>query len=196
MAQPTQHVVVLTGGPGAGKTTLLRELARVGHAVVPEAAIDVIAELIAEQGAIEAVRSWRQSHPVDFQLRIANRQVALEALGRSLATPLLFCDRGLIDGVAYLERLGIEAPVVLQQQIELARYDTVFLLETLSTATARPETGRISSREESRILSERLAAAYQRYGHTVRWLPELPVAERLARVHAELGLVVVPGRSQ
>ena len=35
--------IILTGAPGAGKTVLIRELERLGHAVVEEAATDVIA---------------------------------------------------------------------------------------------------------------------------------------------------------
>lgn len=42
---------VLTGAPGAGKTMLLRALAERGHAVVEEAATDVIAALLADEVA-------------------------------------------------------------------------------------------------------------------------------------------------
>lgn len=52
---------VVTGAPGAGKTSILRELARLGYAVVTEAATDVI---VAAQALGEA-EPWRGPGFVD-----------------------------------------------------------------------------------------------------------------------------------
>ena len=37
--------VVLTGGPGSGKTSLVEHYQKAGHAIVPEAALQIIQEL-------------------------------------------------------------------------------------------------------------------------------------------------------
>ena len=40
---------ILTGAPGAGKTSILQALAAGGHAVVPEAATDVMTARLAQE---------------------------------------------------------------------------------------------------------------------------------------------------
>ncbi|MFD0634363.1 AAA family ATPase [Catenulispora yoronensis] len=57
---------VLTGTPGAGKTTVIEELRRRGHAVVGEAATEVIAR---RQAAGEA-EPWEAAGFVDLVLDV------------------------------------------------------------------------------------------------------------------------------
>lgn len=187
-----QRVAVLTGGPGAGKTTLLQALAArgdAGVAIVPEAAIQVIDGLIAETGSVEGSRAWRTANLLEFQLRIARKQVALEQAARASAAELVFCDRGLIDGLAYLARRGEDVPTELRALVEAARYDAVFLLATLTRFDERADSGRISTRTDSLELADALRDAYAERGHTVIDVPEATVDERVALVLDQLGSV-------
>ena len=96
--------IVVTGGPYAGKTTLVEALRAEGCAVAPEAALQVIAALANELGP-ERARAWREEHPERFQVRIAELQLELAARAERSGPELVACDRGLLDGIATVNRL-------------------------------------------------------------------------------------------
>lgn len=170
--------IVLTGGPHSGKTTLLAELGARGYPTVPEAAIGIIDELVAELGT-EGAREWRRGHVPEFQERIAHRQLELEHLGRGAGNATCFCDRGLVDGLAYLRLAGVEPPGFLLEAVQRSRYDAVVLCDICLPFKTREQTGRTSSLERAREIEARLVACYVELGYAPLRLPAIaPVQAR------------------
>ena len=149
--------IVLTGGPHSGKTSLLEELARRGFQVVPEAAIGIIEALVAELGR-EQARAWRQSHVPQFQERIARAQVELERSARAASAATCFCDRGLIDGLAYMRLVGASPTPYISQAVAESNYDAVVLCEICLPFKPRVETGRTSDLQRAREIEANLIA--------------------------------------
>ena len=176
--------VVLTGGDHAGKTTLVEAFRSEGHAVVGEAALQVIEELNAELG-VDAQRRWREANWTEFQARVAALQGALEEQARASGAEVLVLDRGLPDGIAFCQLARVELPAALRTDLR-GRYDRVLLLDTVTPFAARSETGRLGGLERSRALRDRLAMVYGELGYEPEPLPLLPLAERMERVRALL----------
>jgi predicted ATPase len=178
--------VVITGGPGSGKTTLVEALERRGYATVPEAALQVIDELNARHG-VDGQKAWRGAHRAEFQELVLARQIALEDAAGD--PPVLFLDRGRLDGVAYCRFFAVPMPPGYLERARAGRYDRVLVLDTLASFAERGASGRTSTREDSHALGRALDAEYRAAGHAVARLPELrDVEARLAFVLDLLGL--------
>lgn len=113
--------VLITGCSGGGKSTLLAELARRGHRTVAEPGRRVIArERVARGDALP----WRD--PVRFlRACLAMAEADFAAAGAGLTV----FDRGVIDAVAGLRRIGFASDGTAEGAAALARcrYDRVFL---------------------------------------------------------------------
>jgi predicted ATPase len=172
------ELIVVTGGSYAGKTAVIDALAERGHAVTAESAIEIIEELNDELG-VEGQIAWRRSHQADFQRRVSERQFERERRARALDVPHVFCDRGLLDGLAYCRMAGIDWPPALHAHAATTRYAHVFVLETLANFDPRAGTGRIDSREDSVRVAALLAELYEPRSDAVTVIPERPVAARV-----------------
>jgi predicted ATPase len=181
------ELVIVTGGACSGKTSLVNELAARGFETTTEAAYEVIAELTRVHGLAEQAR-WRSANQVEFQREVTRRQHAREVTARRSAAPLVFCDRGVLDGQAYCEVAGVQWPDDLHALARPARYAHVFLLQTLSVFDPRPETGRIDSHDESVRVASLLEALYRPRTTALTRLPEQPIADRADLVLRALGL--------
>jgi predicted ATPase len=189
----TSWFVAITGGPGSGKTSLVNHLGSLGYATVPEAGIQLIEELNRELGVRGQVE-WRQGHRAEFQRRVMERMVALEAACTAAEGSLVFCDRGLPGALAYAELFGIRVDRDLRSLVDRRRYLQVFILDTLTDFPARAATGRTSDRKRSVRLNALLFKAYRSYGYSPIRVPELSIEERAQLVLSELGEPT--GRSQ
>ncbi len=183
--RPVGERVVITGGTFSGKTTLVRALSERGFRTVPEAAIQVIEELIPLMGVEEQVR-WRQANPIEFQMRVLQRQIELEAAVGPGEFPVFF-DRGRPDGVAYMRLGGHALPAALQSALDDLPYGRVFLLETLAEFDQRSDSGRTSDRERSLRTRDHLRDVYNESGYEPVLLPEMALAKRVATVLSHLG---------
>lgn len=102
---------ILTGAPGSGKTAILRQLEIDGHAVVEEAATDVIAL----QQALGWPEPWREPGFADQVLDLQRkRQLAAEADARGV----VFFDRSPVCTLALCRYLDLTAPRHLFEEIE------------------------------------------------------------------------------
>jgi predicted ATPase len=112
MSAPTIFRIVLTGGPCGGKSSAMARLHAhlTAHGLqvyrVPEASTALLS------GGI-VVKNAPLSHMVSFQRGIVRVQLAMEgafdAFARTVGRPaVLFCDRGVMDGAAYLPRAAWE----------------------------------------------------------------------------------------
>jgi len=187
---PQPHVppvkIAITGGPHSGKTTLLAELAARGFAVVPEAAISVIEELVAELGRDRA-RAWRLTHVPQFQERIAQRQLQLEYAARQESAAAVFCDRGLVDGLAYMRLAGAPPTPFVKAAVASSRYDLIVLCEICLPFKPRIETGRTSDLRRAREIEASLVVTYREFGYHLLRLPaEATVASRADLLLEEL----------
>lgn len=146
---------ILTGGPGSGKSSIILALEHAGEYTVREAAEDYI-RLRQAQGQKEP---WKDA---DFQEQILRLQMQREARIPQDAKRA-FLDRGLLDGLAYAEP-GTEAYERIEEEASKARYDGVFLIETLGqtekTAVRR------ENHEEAVRLGEKLEQVYKEHGYS------------------------------
>jgi predicted ATPase len=112
--------VVITGGPCAGKTEVWRFLGEAfpQSVLVPEAATELI---------LAGRTEWSLGLE-NFQRAVFERQQVLEeeALNKGL---LLLCDRGLLDGVAYLP--GLLSVFDVSGEAILSRYELVIQLAVI-----------------------------------------------------------------
>ncbi len=170
---------ILTGAPGAGKTVLLRALERAGHAVVEEAATDVIA-LAQAEGVAEP---WTDPGFVDAIVRL---QIQREM--RAAGDPIFF-DRSPVCALALARFLG--HPVSPLLATELARIAAegvyqrrVFLVRGLGFIT--PTAARRIGLEEARAFEAAHEAAYRELGFELVSVAAGSVGERVKAVLARI----------
>jgi len=101
--------IILTGAPGAGKTVVLRQLEVMGHAVVEEAATDVIA-LAQAKGITEPHRDPSFIDAI-VTLQERRRRAAAAADGT------IFHDRSPICCLALAQHLGFPVSAVLAEAL-------------------------------------------------------------------------------
>jgi hypothetical protein len=122
---------------------------------VPEAATELIL----------AGKSEESLGPVDFQLAVFERQCRLEeeALEKGF---LLICDRGLLDGLAYLPDL-LSRLDVSREEI-MSRYAMVIQLEVIRDARVyatycRTNPARHEEHERALVLEKKLKGIYEKH---------------------------------
>jgi predicted ATPase len=132
--------IVLTGGPCSGKTTIQRALKEEfpGQVLlVPEVATLLLAGGFPVPGEH---LPWSPQWQASFQSAVLQVQLALEDTyilqAQHQGTPLVICDRGLLDGAGYTPG-GLPAfsrAFGIDVEAALRRYDAVLHLESLATA--------------------------------------------------------------
>jgi predicted ATPase len=176
MQPPTIHRIVLTGGPCAGKSTALAHvtgwLSASGLQVyrVPEAST-----LLLDGGAVVVGATPEQL--LTFQRGVLRLTLALEesllAVARASGRKaVLVCDRGAMDGSAYIEpgswRRLLEETDLEEADLREHRYHAVIHLVTAALGAegcygADSNAVRYETLEEARGVDERLRRAWR--GH-------------------------------
>ena len=171
------HRYILTGAPGAGKTVLLRALERAGHAVVEEAATDVIA-LAQAEGVTEP---WTDPGFVDAIVTLQRRRET-RAVGE-----VVFFDRSPVCALALARFLGHPVSPLLREElrrIEGLYERRVFLVRGLGFVT--PTSARRISLGDALRFEAVHEAAYRELGYElIPVAPDTP-AKRAAAVLAGL----------
>jgi predicted ATPase len=171
------HRYILTGAPGAGKTVLLRALERAGHAVVEEAATDVIA-LAQAEGVAEP---WSDPGFINAILRL-QRQREARAVGE-----IVFFDRSPVCALALARFLGHPVSPLLRDELERIEgfyQRRVFLVRGLGFIT--PTAARRISLEDALRFEAAHEEAYRELGYELIPIAPGTPAERAAAVLAGL----------
>ncbi|MQG04902.1 MAG: ATP-binding protein [SAR202 cluster bacterium] len=158
---------LFTGAPGVGKTTLIEYLKSIGYSVVRETARDVIEQQQKNNGTI---LPW--INQMAFQKRVLGIQLERE---NNISSNLVFIDRGILDGIAYLRVAGLEVPNLFYKNA-YNRYDCVFLIEPLPKYVQDHQ--RKEKRKVSKKLHSTLKETYQEFGYKIISVPANSVKER------------------
>ena len=170
---------ILTGAPGAGKTVLLRGLERAGHAVVDEAATDVIA-LAQAEGVAEP---WTDPGFVDAIVTLQGQREA-----RAVGDPVFF-DRSPVCALALARFLGHPPSPLLRAALDRIAAENiyqrrVFLVRNLGFVT--PTAARRISLEDALRFEAVHEAAYRELGYDLVAVRAAAVGDRVAAVLEEI----------
>jgi predicted ATPase len=166
---------ILTGAPGSGKTAILRQLELNGHAVVEEAATDVIAL----RHALGQPEPWREAGFVD-QIVSLQRQRQLSAAGGTT-----FFDRSPVCTLALCRYLEVAVSHRLLGEIDrvLAEHvysRTVFFVRNQGFVQATA--ARRISFEDSLVFEHVHELTYRELGFDLIEVPAAPLDVRAAIV--------------
>jgi len=166
------RAVVLTGCSSGGKSTLLAELARRGHRVFTEAG----RQIVKEQDWIGGdALPW--TAPAKFAELVLSRGLhqRITAAGTG---GLAFLDRGIVESLAALERLGLPVPDHFRRAAEVCRYDETVFVAPPWPELFRPDAERRHGFEAAVAEYGPLTATYERLGYRLVELPKVDVAAR------------------
>lgn len=165
--------IVITGGPCGGKTSaipfLVKELTALGYLpfVVPEAPTILMNAGITPRGGVVPLATFQESV---LELFITLEDAAVRAaLESGHAKPVIICDRGILDAMAYMPKDMFEAMMLARgitiESLRNERYTAVFHMQ--STAIGAPQfysttnnPARLESFEEAQVADERTFAAW------------------------------------
>lgn len=187
--------IVITGGPCAGKTTVLSQLTQVfterGYKVlvVPESATELI-----PNGIVPGMLGMSME---EFQRVILCKQINKEELYDTIALNLekdygkvlVLCDRGLMDGQAYVSREDFDKALgefFLSRSDAFSRYDGVIHLVTAAKAqsaglyTTENNAARRETAEEAIEVDDKTLAAWVGCPHLRAIQPQDSFEEKLA----------------
>lgn len=169
---------VLTGAPGAGKTAVLRLLEVSGHAVVEEAATDVIAL----GHALGRGEPWRDRDFIDKVTRLQQQRQGSAAAAGDAA---VFFDRSPVCTLALSRYLGRTTSRLLAAEVSRivaeGTYDaTVFFVH--NQGFIEPTAARRISFEDSLIFEQLHEQAYRELGFKLIDVPAGPLNDRAALI--------------
>lgn len=169
--------IAITGGPCAGKSTALswinEEFTKKGYKVlfIPETATELITG---------GVAPWTCETDIDFQTAILKLQLAKEEIFEEVAQHLydaqkvlIVCDRGTLDGKAYIEKHNFDKILnnlhFTETQLK-DNYDAVFHLVTAAKGasefyTLANNSARTETIEEAIANDDKIISAWTGHSH-------------------------------
>lgn len=168
--------IVITGGPCAGKSTALErvksEFSKMGYEVlfVAETATELISG---------GVTPWTCASSEEFQRCVLQLQVEKERIFEKAAKTmraekvLIVCDRGALDGKAYMTEAEFSSALELVGSNEVAlrdQYGAVFHLVSVAKGaaefyTTNNNSARTETLSEAAALDEKLISAWTGHPH-------------------------------
>jgi predicted ATPase len=169
---------ILTGAPGAGKTAVLRLLEVRGHAIVEEAATDVIAL----SSALGHQEPW---HDHGFIDQVVTLQRHRQNASRAAASGTVFFDRSPVCTLALSRYLSLAPSRLLASEVGRVltdgRYETtVFFIRNQGFVQATA--ARRISFQDSLIFEQLHEQAYRDLGFQLVEVPAGPLTERAALI--------------
>lgn len=169
-AKPIKYVI--TGGPSFGKTTLISALERRDFKCISEVATMLINEAL-DKG---------EEHPAKnrdtFQKNILSTQIKLEEKVDKYEGKV-FCDRGLLDGIAYYRFDGLIPPEYIIDKVGQTDYELIFLVSPLKRY--KKDVVRTENQEEALRIHDFIREVYEEFGYKnkIVEIPDLSVEERV-----------------
>lgn len=155
--------VVITGGPCSGKTSLIERISEFGYTVVEEAATQIISKGIYHP----------QKEPLKFQRHVLSRQIFLEKKAESETDGLIFCDRGIYDGLAYLRFFNVP-----EDKLELPERWNYLMAFHLEQLEYKKDEIRFETPKEAHKISELIREVYIEKGIPVEHVPVMNISQR------------------
>lgn len=211
--------VVLTGGPGGGKTSVLNAIKKMAEEdgkykniiklgdkkikliTVPETATELISNGITPTEA-EKVYDFQEAL---FKIQRAKEENAMNVLkfGYDADIVLFIYDRGLLDGMAYLDTKGEFENILFSngvQELELLdSYDLV--IDLLSTAVCSPDKyssesnqSRYEDKEWAKSVDERTTAMWVGHRNMRVFDSSVPLEEEVENVINYLTNYILSGK--
>ncbi|WP_106403126.1 AAA family ATPase [Actinocorallia populi] len=173
---------VLTGAPGAGKTAIAHRMRKRGHAVIDEAATDVIA---CRQSRGEE-EPWNGPGFIEEIVRVQRRRQRASA---DAGTVVQIYDRSPLCTLALARYLDRPVPAALSAEIDrMTRenvYDPqVFFVHPIGFIVATA--ARRISFEESLVFARVHEQVYREHGYGLIDVPPGPVEERVALIEERI----------
>ncbi|MBN9228022.1 AAA family ATPase [Legionella steelei] len=178
---------IFTGTPGSGKTSVILALKRLGYAVIPESATDVIAK----EQAKGTVSPWEQTDFVDKivltqKLRQLNAHGALQFYDRSP-----FCAYALGRYSAHWHHRDFAPSPVLLEEVDRCLkagiyQRKVFFFENLGFI--EPTSARKIRYEDALIFEQIHIDVYKEFGFEIVLVPKKTITERCEFVLETLGI--------
>lgn len=170
--------IIITGGPGAGKSTLIDRIRLLGYPCIDEAARVVINQYYAQN-----ISPWGNMQ--EFV------RLVYERIFPELQKPLhgtTFCDRSILDCIAYLKEAGMSVPDYLKEFDPHLYYSReVFILPPWQEIY-RQEKARQQAYDKAILLYQSIVSTYQDYGFWLTEVPPLKVGERIDFIFEKLNM--------
>jgi len=170
--QKRNQLIMISGCSGSGKSTLLAELAHRGFQTFAEPGRQIVKEQLHIDG--DALPWLNAVKFVDLVVSRAMHQMVTAAQSDGVA----FFDRGIVDGIAALERLRLPVPPHLSNALEKYRYHQTVFLSPPWPEIFRNDSERRHSFDDAVIEYVDLERAYARQGYECVPLPKLDVGPR------------------
>ncbi len=177
----TDRFVVITGCSGGGKSMLLAELARRGFTVVPEAGRQIVRE-----------QDWTGGDALPWTAPVRFAELAVSRcvqglIGVAREPGPVFFDRGPVDQLAGLERLGLPVPASVAGAAARCRYNRTVFVAPPWPAIFAADAERRHDLDEALAEYGPLRTAYARLGYDLVDLPLTGVVARADFVLERLG---------
>ena len=177
----SDSLVVVSGCSGGGKSALIAELARRGSRVFPEPGRQIVREQALIGGP---ALPWTDL--AAFAELALSRAMHFFATAPSDGRPVLF-DRGIVDAVTALERIGRAAPHHAEA-VRRCRYGRRVFMVPPWEALFAGDGERRHGFAEAVAEYEGLTASYAAKGYEAVVVPHGPIADRADVLEAALGL--------
>lgn len=169
---------ILTGAPGAGKTAVLRLLEINGHAVVEEAATDIIAL----GNALGREEPWHDHAFIDNVITLQRQR---QNSVRATESTTVFFDRSPVCTLALSRYLGFPTSRQLAHEVDRVMAEgvyetTVFFIRNQGFVQATA--ARRISLEDSLAFEQLHEQTYRDLGFQLAEVPAGPLTERVALV--------------
>lgn len=170
------QLFVISGCSGSGKSTLIAALADQGEAVAVEPGREIVKEKLQRGG--DGLPWANAQRFIDLCAERTIREFdRLEAEGRRA-----FFDRSFIDVASAVKLSGLKAPAPLPEALRSKRYAPFIFMSPPWEAIFHPDEERRHTFRDSVAEYEVLVPTYREHGYEIVFLPQAPVAERVAFV--------------